>query len=103
KAAPQIIRHMPYCRHCGLGGHSFPPVLMGSLSHQDRTVRFSYRLLGIDDVEPDILGRAYEYLLRKFAEGQGQSAGEFYTPREVAILMARLLEPEPGQTIYDAC
>jgi len=55
-------------------------------------------------VEPDILGRAYEYLLRKFAEGQGQSAGEFYTPREVAILMARILEPEPGMTVYDpAC
>jgi len=62
-----------------------------------------YRL-GLDDAEPDILGRAYEYLLRKFAEGQGQSAGEFYTPREVAILMARLLEPEPGMTVYDpAC
>ncbi|MEN3011244.1 MAG: class I SAM-dependent DNA methyltransferase [Candidatus Bipolaricaulaceae bacterium] len=59
--------------------------------------------LGLDDVEPDILGRAYEYLLRKFAEGQGQSAGEFYTPREVAILMARLLEPEPGMTVYDPC
>jgi type I restriction enzyme M protein len=43
-----------------------------------------YRL-GLQDVEPDILGRAYEYLLRKFAEGSGQSAGEFYTPREVAI------------------
>ncbi|MCX8041956.1 MAG: type I restriction-modification system subunit M N-terminal domain-containing protein, partial [Thermodesulfobacteriaceae bacterium] len=37
-----------------------------------------YRL-GLKDVEPDILGRAYEYLLRKFAEGSGQSAGEFYT------------------------
>lgn len=61
-----------------------------------------YRL-GLNDVEPDILGRAYEYLLRKFAEGQGQSAGEFYTPREVAILMARLLEPEPGMTVYDPC
>lgn len=60
--------------------------------------------LGLEDVEPDILGRAYEYLLRKFAEGQGQSAGEFYTPREVAVLMARLLEPEPGMTVYDpAC
>jgi type I restriction enzyme M protein len=60
--------------------------------------------LGLDDVEPDILGRAYEYLLRKFAEGQGQSAGEFYTPREVGVLMARLLEPEPGMTVYDpAC
>jgi len=61
-----------------------------------------YRL-GLDDVEPDILGRAYEYLLRKFAEGQGQSAGEFYTPREVAILMARLLDPQPGETVYDPC
>ncbi|MCL6613536.1 MAG: type I restriction-modification system subunit M [Firmicutes bacterium] len=59
--------------------------------------------LGLDDVEPDLLGRAYEYLLRKFAEGQGQSAGEFYTPREVAVLMARLLEPEPGMTVYDPC
>lgn len=61
-----------------------------------------YRL-GLEDVEPDILGRAYEYLLRKFAEGQGQAAGEFYTPREVAIVMARLLEPEPGMTVYDPC
>ena len=54
-----------------------------------------YRL-GLDDVEPDILGRAYEYLLRKFAEGQGQSAGEFYTPPEVGIVMARILDPQPG-------
>ncbi|HHY78850.1 MAG TPA: SAM-dependent DNA methyltransferase [Thermoanaerobacter sp.] len=61
-----------------------------------------YRL-GINDVEPDILGRAYEYLLRKFAEGQGQSAGEFYTPKEVAILMARILDPQPGMTVYDPC
>ena len=60
--------------------------------------------LGLTDVEPDILGRAYEYLLRKFAEGQGQSAGEFYTPREVGLLMARLLDPEPGMEVYDpAC
>ena len=57
--------------------------------------------LGLKDVEPDILGRAYEYLLRKFAEDQGQSAGEFYTPREVAIMMAHLLDPQPGMTVYD--
>jgi len=61
-----------------------------------------YRL-GLDDVEPDIIGRAYEYLLRKFAEGQGQSAGEFYTPREVAVLMAIILDPQPGMTVYDPC
>lgn len=59
-----------------------------------------YRL-GLKDVEPDILGRAYEYLLRKFSEGQGQSGGEFYTPREVGVLMARILDPEPGNAIYD--
>ena len=44
--------------------------------------------VGLKDAEPDILGRAYEYLLRKFAESQGQSAGEFYTPKEVGWLMA---------------
>ena len=38
-----------------------------------------YRL-GLRDVEPDILGRAYEYLLRKFAEGQGQSVANFILP-----------------------
>jgi len=61
-----------------------------------------YRL-GLQDVEPDILGRAYEYLLRKFAEGSGQSAGEFYTPREVAVLMSYILDPEEGNEIYDPC
>jgi type I restriction enzyme M protein len=62
-----------------------------------------YRL-GLTDVEPDFLGRAYEYLLRKFAEGQGQSAGEFYTPKEVGILMACLVEPQQGEEVYDyAC
>ncbi len=53
------------------------------------------------NAEPDILGRAYEYLLRKFAEGQGQSAGEFYTPKEVGWLMAHLLDPKPYTTVYD--
>ena len=57
--------------------------------------------LGLNDVEPDILGRAYEYLLKKFSEGQGRSAGEFYTPREVAVLMARILDPRPGMSVYD--
>lgn len=62
-----------------------------------------YRL-GLHDVEPDFLGRCYEYLLRKFAEGQGQSAGEFFTPREVGFLMAEILRPRPGEEAYDyAC
>ncbi|GIU75770.1 MAG: DNA methyltransferase [Bryobacteraceae bacterium] len=61
-----------------------------------------YRL-GLHDVEPDFLGRAYEYLLRKFAEGQGQSAGEFFTPKEVGWLMARLMDPKQGEEVYDPC
>lgn len=62
-----------------------------------------YRL-GLQNVEPDFLGRCYEYLLRKFAEGQGQSAGEFFTPTEVGFLMAEILRPRPGEEAYDyAC
>src|SRR5262249_27421603 len=61
----------------------------------------SQHRLGLKNTEPDILGRAYEYLLRKFAEGQGQSAGEFYTPKEVGWLMAELLNPTPFSHIYD--
>ena len=62
-----------------------------------------YRL-GLGDVQPDFLGRAYEYLLRKFAEGSGQSAGEFFTPTEVGLLMAHLVRPRPGEDCHDyAC
>jgi type I restriction enzyme M protein len=62
-----------------------------------------YRL-GLADVQPDFLGRAYEYLLRKFAEGSGQSAGEFFTPTEVGFLMANILRPKPGESCHDyAC
>ena len=61
-----------------------------------------YRL-GLQDVEPDFLGRCYEYLLRKFAEGSGQSAGEFFTPTEVGFLMAEILRPHAGETCYDYC
>jgi len=62
-----------------------------------------YRL-GLADVQPDFLGRAYEYLLRKFAEGSGQSAGEFFTPTEVGFLIAHIMRPRPGEDCHDyAC
>ncbi|WP_395142676.1 N-6 DNA methylase, partial [Armatimonas sp.] len=53
------------------------------------------------NVEPDILGRAYEYLIKKFADDAGQKAGEFFTPPEVVDILIRCLEPKPGETIYD--
>ncbi len=59
--------------------------------------------LGLNDCEPDFLGRAYEYLLRKFAENQGQSAGEFFTPSEVGRLIAKILSPRQGEEVYDPC
>ncbi len=62
-----------------------------------------YRL-GLADVQPDFLGRAYEYLLRKFAEGSGRSGGEFFTPPEVGSLMAHIMRPRPGEECHDyAC
>lgn len=63
----------------------------------------SAKRLGLTDVEPDIIGRSYEYLIRKFAEGSGQSAGEFYTPAEVGFVMARIMDPQPDMDVYDPC
>jgi type I restriction enzyme M protein len=57
--------------------------------------RVSEKRLGLNDVEADIIGRSYEYLIRKFAEGSGQSAGEFFTPPEVARIMALITDPQP--------
>ena len=61
----------------------------------------SAKRLGLTDVEGDIIGRSYEYLIRKFAEGGGQSAGEFYTPGEVGEIMALIMDPQPGMGVYD--
>jgi type I restriction enzyme M protein len=65
--------------------------------------RVSEKRLGLKDVEADIIGRSYEYLIRKFAEGSGQSAGEFFTPPEVARIMALIMDPDPGMNVYDPC
>jgi len=52
----------------------------------------------------DIIGNAYEYLIKHFAAGGGQKAGEFYTPPEVSDLIAELLDPQEGDSICDpAC
>ncbi|MCP4403829.1 MAG: SAM-dependent DNA methyltransferase, partial [bacterium] len=52
-------------------------------------------------VPADVLGRAYEYLIKKFADDAGAKAGEFFTPPEVVDTLVRILEPQPGNTIYD--
>lgn len=50
---------------------------------------------------PDLLGAAYEYLLKDFADSAGKKGGEFYTPNEVKRLMVRIVNPQEGMTIYD--
>ncbi len=53
------------------------------------------------DVEPDMLGNAYEYLIGQFADDAGKKGGEFYTPREVVRLIVECLRPSAGMSIYD--
>lgn len=56
------------------------------------------------DVEPDILGNAYEYLIAKFADDAGKKGGEFYTPKMVVRTIARCLRLDEGMSVYDpAC
>ncbi len=50
---------------------------------------------------PDLLGAAYEYLIKFFADSAGKKAGEFYTPADVVRIMVEMVEPEAGMSIYD--
>jgi type I restriction enzyme M protein len=62
---------------------------------------FSERILSIANVPEDELGNAYEYLIKQFADDSGHTAQEFYTNRTVVHLMVQMLEPKPGERIYD--
>ncbi len=61
----------------------------------------SYRLRNSDLTDPDVLGRAYEYLISKFAETSGRKDGEFYTPHLVARLLVELLKPKENMWVCD--
>lgn len=70
----------------------------------DLIEHFSQYNLSNSNVEPDILGKAYEYLIKHFADLTNKKAGEFYTPRSVVHLLGLILDPHEGETIYDpAC
>ena len=65
---------------------------------------FSEYKLANGTVDLDMLGQAYEYLIKKFADLTNKKAGEFYTPRSVVHLMGRIIDPHEGETVYDpAC
>lgn len=62
---------------------------------------FSSRVLSIKNVPNDQLGNGYEFLIKKFADDSGHTAAEFYTNRTVVELMTLLMDPKPGESIYD--
>jgi len=65
---------------------------------------FSALPMGNSRVTAHVMGDAYEYLIKKFADATNKKAGEFYTPRSVVRLMVNILEPKEGETVYDpAC
>ncbi len=65
---------------------------------------FGQKYLGHSAVSNDLLGRGYEYLLKKFSDDSATSAGQHFTPREVVHLLVRILDPQPTDTVYDpAC
>lgn len=65
---------------------------------------FSKKNLSNSNVDPDIAGQAYEFLIKKFADLSNKKAGEYYTPRAVIRLMTKILEPKAGESVYDpAC
>lgn len=60
--------------------------------------------VGNRDYSADVMGDAYEFLIKKFADMSKKNAGEFYTPRSIVKLMVRLLQPRSGESVYDpAC
>ena len=63
----------------------------------------TYRYRNADLEDPDIFGRAYEYLIRQFADDAGKKGGEFYTPREVVELIVECVDPKKGDRVYDPC
>ncbi len=77
----------------------FPDVMLERLLQH-----FERHRLRRDDVEPDMLGNAYEYLIARFADDAGKKGGEFYTPKSVVTLIVECLRPEVGMYVYDpAC
>jgi len=68
---------------------------------RDLVEHFSRVSLANRDINDDILGQAYEYLIKKFADQTNRKAGEFYTPRSVVRLMVKILDPKEGESIYD--
>lgn len=67
----------------------------------DLIEHFSKHKLTLANVADDKLGNAYEYLIKEFADDSGHTAAEFYTNRTVVTLMTKIMDPQPGESVYD--
>jgi len=93
-----VLQHINFCEK--VGKSPLPDIKLRRLIQH-----FSkYRLRNEDFEHDDLLGSAYEFLIKMFADSAGKKGGEFYTPREVVKLLVNLIDPQSGHRVYDpAC
>ena len=92
-----VLQHIDFNRKVGQSS-------MSDKKLRELIVHFNKVRLRQGDFEfPDLLGAAYEYLIRDFADSAGKKGGEFYTPRSVVRMMVRLADPHEGMSVYDPC
>ncbi|WP_338740501.1 class I SAM-dependent DNA methyltransferase [Actinomadura luteofluorescens] len=97
EALQGVVGHIDFNRKVG-------KTTLSNQNLQKLVRHFSRHRLRNDDFEfPDLLGAAYEYLIGEFADSAGKKGGEFYTPRGVVRMMARLVDPHEGMRVYDPC
>lgn len=90
-----VLKHINFNKK--VGNSKIPDAKLQELiQHFDKI-----RLRDEDFEFPDLLGAAYEYLIKYFADSAGKKAGEFYTPSGVVTLLVKILDPKPGMSIYD--
>src|SRR5664280_171505 len=97
RALDGVLQHIDFNRKVGQS-------TMSDKKLRELIVHFNKVRLRQDDFEfPDLLGAAYEYLIRDFADSAGKKGGEFDTPRDVVRLMVQIADPHPGMSVYDPC
>jgi type I restriction enzyme M protein len=92
-----VLQHIDFNRKVGQSS-------MSDKKLRELIMHFNKVPLRQQDFEfPDLLGAAYEYLIRDFADSAGKKGGEFYTPRDVVRLMVQIADPHSGMSVYDPC
>jgi type I restriction enzyme M protein len=94
-----VFRNIDYNSEAALGRTRQRNERLKNLLSDFANPRLDLRPSRVGDM--DVIGDAYEYLIGRFAAGAGKKAGEFYTPPEVSTLLAKLVDPQPGDRICD--